>query len=101
MVFPGMAPLATHRSLQLARDGWECSTATYCECGQTWWSPTTVIKQRSTAMAENKHDDQKERAEWWHALIQRYSELNLTFGKDKLPAFSGVARWIRGEFPTR
>jgi hypothetical protein len=33
----------------------------------------------------------------WDHIIRLYSEANLTFGKDKLPALAGVARLVYKE----
>jgi hypothetical protein len=74
---------------------WECSEETYCECGQTWWSPITYMKQQATSIAINKPNTYAKPTEQWHDLIEQYSQLDLTFSKDKFPAFAGVAQWMQ------
>jgi hypothetical protein len=72
---------------------WECSSASWCECQ----SPDALSVHSSTlnqsmspkliASIKGKFDP-----EWWNQSVCHYSRLALTFSKDKLPAFAGVAK---------
>ncbi|KFY10911.1 hypothetical protein V492_04782 [Pseudogymnoascus sp. VKM F-4246] len=67
---------------------WECRTklaSEYLPDGLTGRLVTTLVMKRKRF----KH--------LWPQIVPMYSEANLTFGKDKLPALSGVARLSHNE----
>lgn len=69
--------------------GWECRESTQCECGEglnglsakeNFWSQRNIVGKANHGT--------------WHAVVIDYTQLDLTFGKDKLSALSGLAtRW--------
>jgi hypothetical protein len=64
----------------------ECQESTHCECGvvEAW-------KQCKSLSLDLDNLSSRD----WHAIIGRYTETSLTFGRDTLPALSGLAKqWL-------
>ncbi|OCK81956.1 HET-domain-containing protein, partial [Lepidopterella palustris CBS 459.81] len=61
---------------------WECQESTRCQCGGV---KTDVYPlERYSRLAKR-----------WRAIVEEYSKLKLTCEKDKLPALSGLARYMQ------
>lgn len=67
--------------------GWECREETHCECGDGLRGRSTK-KDFWTQISSLKKGIYR----CWHSIVETYTELNLTFGKDMLPALSGLAK---------
>lgn len=92
--------LLSSRTLHFAKDElvWECMTTTSCECtrGQEY---SDMIKY---IYSINVHPDLEDEltishlktrvSNSWHALIERYTGLGLTYQRDRLIAIAGVAK---------
>jgi hypothetical protein len=67
---------------------WECYEDTWCECqspnAKTYdWRPKITYYHQLSRGGDGS---------FWHQIVEIYSNLNLTYPKDKLPAISGIAR---------
>jgi len=79
--------------------GWECIELTNCECGEN--NNLTAISRihdphklhHSLTLANWR--DRSALHSRWRAIVHEYSGLELTFGKDKLPALSGLAKQMQ------
>jgi hypothetical protein len=92
---------------------WECKELTACECHQETTAERENSKHMHTQDMEkiNRHlkakkggrkitvndgEDLKSLlSSRWEEIVHQYSNLNLTFHKDKLPALSGLARQMQ------
>ena len=81
---------------------WECKHYRTCECSLLdYYQNTDWGSERPIASLARYLDNRKNDAVvygWWkYYVLQEYSGLALTFGKDRLPALSGLAaRVVRG-----
>jgi hypothetical protein len=82
---------------------WECMERTNCECGRDD-NLTATNRYRdlhkfhhSSTLASSR--DKSALRSRWRAIVHEYSGLELTFGKDKLPGLSGLARHMQGYRP--
>jgi len=75
---------------------WECSDAVSCQCVRAegniaGWHTFDSYRCRIS----NSFDQDNAALRFlWNQTVQKYSGLNLTFPKDKLPALSGIAKRI-------
>ncbi|KEY64209.1 hypothetical protein S7711_03498 [Stachybotrys chartarum IBT 7711] len=76
---------------------WECGERTACECcfheedgSSRYMAQTRVLGDILRQMVQSP--SQEAIARYWHRLVSFYSQLDLTFGKDVLPALSGLAK---------
>lgn len=67
---------------------WECREAQDCECGSSE-AKTTFNRSILPAIESGEMDDKAHAL--WRTLVSSYSELNLTYESDALPALSGLA----------
>ncbi|KXX80360.1 hypothetical protein MMYC01_203265 [Madurella mycetomatis] len=72
---------------------WECGQSTLCQC--TAIKPTRKSEYRQALMQSTPSAV----AEEWRRLVQVYSCLELSFGSDKLPALSGLAKQMAKRRP--
>ena len=76
---------------------WECQDELWCECQHSNIDYPPAMKldgfKRAHAAAVASTDPEV-RADSWDKFVRRYSELALTFGTDRLPGISGIAREI-------
>ena len=76
---------------------WECQDNIWCECQNSdsmYPSLTKLNTFKRTYAAAVASTDPNIRAASWDKFVGRYSELDLTFGTDRLPGISGIAREI-------
>jgi Heterokaryon incompatibility protein (HET) len=85
--------LAT-RVLHFTRDEliWECRTTTRCECGSLERSEG-IRGAFKTRWAVNR--ELGELFDLWHKTLRLYSKLRVTYGSDRLPALSGLAKKLQ------
>ncbi|KAK3897632.1 heterokaryon incompatibility protein-domain-containing protein [Staphylotrichum tortipilum] len=78
---------------------WECAHARTCECGQATYDAGNVEKFYLSDLATIGRSGYWFLPMTWPQMVAEYSPLQLTFGSDKLPAFSGLADYVgrRGE----
>jgi hypothetical protein len=75
---------------------WECTHCASCECGQL-----KVGNANSEGLLcqlegyPQNYTDIKSNLRWWHSKIEVYSNLDLTYSSDKLPALSGIAAVVQ------
>ena len=75
---------------------WECADAVRCQCVQAegniaGWRTDDSYRCRIS----NSFDQDSAALRFlWNQTVQKYSGLDLTFAKDKLPALSGIAKRI-------
>lgn len=74
---------------------WECRESFECECGNYIFDPDAKdSKIRSHLSDQSLASNDGERHSIWRWLVGRYSNLNITYGKDVFPALAGLAqRW--------
>lgn len=92
-----LSPRVLHFGKQELR--WECMERMNCECGEDdtqkfpsrFYNPYKL--HHSSALANGR--DKAVLHSRWQAIVEEYSALGLTFGKDKLPALSGLANQMR------
>lgn len=71
---------------------WECSASTACQCHPGYGGISPLMA----------HDSKKlftESGSLWADIVRAYSALSLSFEQDKLPALSGVAKYILKQRP--
>ncbi len=84
-----LSPRVLHFCLEELQ--WECRAGTICQCaGLTFHSCEKSIWNQNSSRDSPSGGPPVEHA--WHKIVQRYSTLKLTFGKDRLPAISGAAK---------
>jgi hypothetical protein len=75
---------------------WECREYSRCECTaldtQSSENPFGKAQPWLGMMLTSSHANLKRN---WHATVFQYSQLDLTYEKDKLPALSGLAKRMR------
>lgn len=71
---------------------WECKTSCKCECGGGRFDIGSS-KAQYDEMCCSYSPDYGEFSSW-HTLISAYTKLSLTYDKDRLPAFSGIAKQL-------
>ncbi|KAH7061953.1 heterokaryon incompatibility protein-domain-containing protein [Paraphoma chrysanthemicola] len=64
---------------------WECCESRWCECGCLPETPTTSTRRPSKVKTP-------EDIYGWHIVVSQYTQLHLTFQKDRLPALQGLAK---------
>lgn len=104
-----------HRILHFAKEEiiWECNVTSVCECGNAskhefwkgaafslvnrWTSPSTNVDQEHIIdITDYLHGSTTEGLCWiWERLVEQYTLRTLTVDDDKLPAISGLARFIQ------
>ena len=75
---------------------WECREHARCECGHM--TQRTTLGKREYSKVLNQEEPERIQ-ELWHDMVERYSPLSLSFGADKLPALSGLARQMSRKRP--
>ena len=85
---------------------WECQEQLWCECQLVQFddpparskfdNPRTMTLDtfKLSYAAAVASTDPNVRARSWDKFVERYSELALTFGTDRLPGISGIAREV-------
>lgn len=70
---------------------WECSSGEKCECGRT--VKFRVNKQDCSCLLvqENNGKPDVQLDRFWRSIVEFYSNHNLTFKADRLPALAGIA----------
>jgi len=85
-----LSPRVLHFCLEELQ--WECRAGTVCQCVK----PVEFHSCEKSIWNQNSQRDNPTGGppieHPWHKIVQRYSALKLTFGKDRLPAISGVAK---------
>ncbi|KAF4625468.1 hypothetical protein G7Y89_g12697 [Cudoniella acicularis] len=71
----------------------ECAYGRSCECGYFQSSRYDFSLKKSFTESIQKATKQLNQ-DHWYEVVYVYSKLKLTFGKDKLPALSGVAKLV-------
>jgi hypothetical protein len=77
---------------------WECSKLRSCECTPTEEPYSPFFRFHSEKKSHSEaltHRDPKYIQNYWREVVKDCSSLELSFGKDKLPALSGVAKQIQ------
>jgi len=88
---------------------WNCMERQfYCQCGNLRPTPSFVatLAAARTILATQIHDDvrldDRDTESKWHRVVEDYSECDLTFEMDRLPALAGLAeqahRFRRGRY---
>lgn len=75
---------------------WECQESTRCQCGGV--KTDVMPRDLLTFMKDNEVyplERYSRLAKRWRAIVEEYSKLKLTCEKDKLPALSGLARYMQ------
>jgi hypothetical protein len=67
---------------------WECTTQSRCECQV---QPHHVSSELSIKASINQLPPRKK----WSSLVEEFSERDLSFPTDRLPAISGLAMWMQ------
>ncbi|KAF2261833.1 HET-domain-containing protein [Lojkania enalia] len=82
---------------------WECRDATYCECGSKDLSQEfgrlSYLDLLGSAKASRTLSFDSARYVRWNRLVERYSQLALTFPTDRLPAISSLAKKMSNVMP--
>lgn len=68
-----------------------CATATSCECG-AGTGTNSWDEKHCMNISAHAVESQEQALHFWYAQVPLYSERALTYGHDKLPAISGLAR---------
>lgn len=68
---------------------WTCLSGTACECGLFGEFATDPF--RSVFSVEEEAEVHK----LWHDVLERYTQRNITYIKDRLPALSGIAKVVQ------
>jgi heterokaryon incompatibility protein (HET) len=71
---------------------WECPTALIGEDGHK------ILRHDIQLIQELKYDPHRNPVWTWHSFVNRYSERQLTFQKDRLPAIGGIAERLGGQY---
>lgn len=78
---------------------WECMQRIDCECGGLTryhrFDHQTPHKMHHSQALHESSSNARELHARWRTMVEQYSGLSLTLGKDKLPALSGLARQIQ------
>lgn len=79
----------------------ECRSGLHCECGDVNEEHGSTLKSDFAAINKTNTNpttdpssipyDSKDPQEFWRELVREYTDKNLTFSHDKLPALSGIA----------
>ncbi|KAF2869531.1 heterokaryon incompatibility protein-domain-containing protein [Massariosphaeria phaeospora] len=82
---------------------WECRQTRQCECGHKSIAAPWGKRDFESMMIESPSSPTKsfqlDRITGWKSLVQKYSELHLTFAEDRLPAISGLAKRMGSRMP--
>lgn len=78
---------------------WECETGFYSEAGD-WAVGNVGLHDLLDSMMDDFDESDDEPASYfgWYYMLEIYSQRNITFGKDRLPALSGLASWMATRF---
>jgi hypothetical protein len=68
---------------------WECSEICACEA-----FPNGILRGTIYENLRDVTSPSAESANAWNMIVQRYTKRSLTYSSDKLPALSGIAKWI-------
>jgi hypothetical protein len=73
---------------------WECAEFSDCECSAEPPGQNSLFKNRVDKKnhQEALYEDENRLKRYWNEIVMVYSGLHLSFGKDRLPALSGVAK---------
>ncbi|KAH7348126.1 heterokaryon incompatibility protein-domain-containing protein [Pyrenochaeta sp. MPI-SDFR-AT-0127] len=71
---------------------WECQTRTRCECSSLDEVASASDSFRTVWATERRPE---KLFEVWHKIIQLYSPLHITYQSDRLPAISGLAKYLQ------
>ncbi|PMD45788.1 HET-domain-containing protein, partial [Hyaloscypha variabilis F] len=74
---------------------WKCQSATKCECMQEDNERAKGEIDRKTLWESAKSADSATRYGEWRSLMAYYSKRNITYESDRLPAISGLARYMQ------
>jgi len=75
---------------------WECRESSSCQCGDAGAEEKSA-KLAYSAVLTPSDDEKTDLEQQRRDLIEQYSMLKITYGADRLPAFSGFAKGIVGE----
>jgi hypothetical protein len=75
---------------------WECKELSSCQCGDAGAEEKSA-KLAYSAVLTPSDDEKTDLEQQRRDLIEHYSMLKITYGADRLPAFSGFAKGIVGE----
>jgi hypothetical protein len=85
----------------------ECASMDVCECrrppistfiADTYWTKnqeTYIAGHRLLFDIDESQDEKEHTKREWHAFVNGYSALDLTYAKDRLPALAGLANLTR------
>ncbi|KAI4669611.1 uncharacterized protein J4E88_009893 [Alternaria novae-zelandiae] len=79
---------------------WECQEELWCECQLIKFDNPSTTKLETFKLAHAAavaSTNPEIRATSWHKVVREYSQRALTFGTDRLPGISGIAREIAVE----
>jgi hypothetical protein len=76
---------------------WECQQKTYCECGHTGFARNWAKQEFRSMLRLPPGSDSSpsfalNRLAHWKRLVERYSQHQLSYPMDRLPAISGLAK---------
>jgi len=74
---------------------WECQEELWCECQTIKLGHPSAVEPETFKLAHAiaaVSINPRIRAESWNKVVRRYSQRALTFGTDRLPGISGIAR---------
>ena len=76
---------------------WECMECLDCECGSAKEERLSgdMPHKAHHSWALQESSDSHELHARWRTIVEQYSGLSLTLGKDKLPALSGLAKQMQ------
>jgi hypothetical protein len=78
---------------------WECKEQSTCECEAAIHYSHT--KRKASFAAGLMDLDPSSLAQIWQSTVSTFTHLNITYGKDIFPAFSGIARqWAKAHADT-
>lgn len=83
---------------------WECMEGEHCECGDVSRKPAGFQEGKQEYLGNLDNIVKYGRGYsqlFWNSIVKQYSRLQLSFGKDRLPALAGLARQMQPYRNTR
>lgn len=76
---------------------WKCESAQKCECMQEDIEYTKRSPEERKFWESAKSEDSKKRFGDWRSLMAYYSKRHITYESDRLPAISGMAKYMQSK----